>query len=147
MAITIRVGVPPDQVALASLSDLKSDLNILDDTQDPDLTRRLLEASSSVLSYIGRPILSCDWRDTIDLRQGQASVSLMLGRYPVTKIKAVSINGTDMSSDDLTNVFGWPTGPPCVAAQLPLLRQKQMACCWRHSGRFSPRSASACMCP
>ncbi|OUL65121.1 hypothetical protein HK16_18900 [Acetobacter senegalensis] len=105
MAITIRVGAPPDQVPLASLSDLKSDLKITDDTQDVDLTRRLLEASGAVLAYIGRPILSSDWRDIMDLRQDQPRISLVLGRYPVTALKVVSINGTAMGGDDLINVF------------------------------------------
>lgn len=130
MAITIRVGAPPDQAPLASLSDLKSDLNIADDTQNADLTRRLLEASSAVLAYIGRPILSSDWRDIIDLRQGQPSISLILGRYPVTQIKAVSINGTAMASDDLTNVF------EVMDADAGMLYPQDSGSCLWHPARY-----------
>lgn len=106
MAITIKVGPPTDLVALASLSDLKSDLNITDDTQDADLARRLLEASAAVLAYIGRPVLASDWRDILDLQRDQPRIGLVLGRYPVTALKVVSINGTALGDDEIASVFG-----------------------------------------
>lgn len=124
MSHTIRIGAPDQLVALASLSDLKSDLRISDNTQDADLSRRLLEASSAALAYIGRPVLSSDWRDIIDLQSDQSRISLVMGRYPVTGLKALSVNGAAISADELMNVFDSmdtstgmlypPDGGPCL---------------------------------
>lgn len=83
---TISVSALAQPVALALRDDLKADLGITDASQDSRLDSLLLDASSLVLGYIGRPVLDNTWRDVIEVRHGEQRLSLTLGVYPVTKI-------------------------------------------------------------
>lgn len=99
---TISVSAPAQPVALALLSDLKADLGIVDDSQNSRLSSLLLDASSLVLDYIGRPVLDNTWRDVIEIRHDQQRLSIALGVYPVTKILAFVLqNGMAFTSDQI----------------------------------------------
>lgn len=99
---TISVSAPAQPVALALRDSLKVDLGITDDSQDDRLDGLLLDASSLVLDYIGRPILNGVWRDVIEIRPDEQRLSIMLGIYPVTKIMAfVSHHGGALTPDQI----------------------------------------------
>jgi len=93
-ALTYRVGAPAPLVPLASMENFKADLKISDTSQDTDLTRYLLSASSAVLGYINRSIISATWRDVIEVTHENQRLYLVLGRFPLRSISAFSVNGT-----------------------------------------------------
>ncbi|KXV62632.1 hypothetical protein AD949_10570 [Acetobacter orleanensis] len=101
----MSVSAPAQLVALALLADLKADLGIADSAQDGRLNSLILDASGLVLDYIGRPVLDASWRDVIDIRPGDARLSLMLGIWPVTKITAFGVHGAaPFTPDQISNL-------------------------------------------
>lgn len=93
-ALTYRVGAPAPLVPLTSLENFKSDLKISDTSQDDDLKRYLLGASSAVLGFINRSIIVAAWRDIIEVTPDCQRLYLVLGRFPLKAITAFSVNGT-----------------------------------------------------
>lgn len=104
MRQTIPVGQPVQPVALALLADLKADLGVSDGTQDTRLESLLLDASDQVLTFIGRPILSSEWRDTFTLGPDERRVGLPVARYPLKGITEFSVNGAAWSADEIATL-------------------------------------------
>ena len=101
---SIALGSAPALVPLASLADLKADLGITDVHSDTDLQRYLLDATETVLTFIGRPLLSQTWQDQIFVRPFPRTLSLLLGVYPVHKVIAVTRNGTALEQDTINDL-------------------------------------------
>lgn len=104
MRQTIPASAPTALVPLATLDDLKADLAITDTSQDSRLSGILLEASSMALAFVGRAIMRADWRDLITVVPGQSPPSLVLGRWPVVAIKALSVAQEVWSADQLKSL-------------------------------------------
>ena len=104
MRQTLRISPAEQAQPLAALSDLKTDLGIMDTQQDRRLSGFLLAASAAVLAFINRPLLQAHWQDTLCLYQGRRSTSLMLGRYPVTNLMTMTVNGFAMDEQCLAEV-------------------------------------------
>lgn len=86
-------------MALALLADLKADLGVSDDTQDVRLESLLLDASDQVLTFIRRPILRAEWRDTLTLGPDEQRTGLLVCCRPLQAITAFSVNGSPWSVD------------------------------------------------
>lgn len=131
MTESFRLSPLQGDQALASLDDLKADLSIDGTASDTTLTRYLLDASSAVLAYIGRPILRAQWRDIVIVREGQRLMGMPLGALPVLSLDAITRNGSDWDADDIAacqidNAAGlvfpprwafWPPGRYVIAYQ------------------------------
>ncbi|MFT8586810.1 phage head-tail connector protein [Acetobacter papayae] len=101
MRRTIPVGAPAALAPLASLEDLKADLGITDNGQDARLSSLLLEASGMALAYVGRSIMRAVWRDNITIEPGAKRLQLVLGRWPLLSIKAMSIGTVSLTPEQV----------------------------------------------
>ncbi|MCE0743339.1 hypothetical protein LWC05_05465 [Acetobacter sicerae] len=123
MRQTIPVGSPAAPALLASVDELRAALNLSQsDSTDAQLSGLLQDASDMALRYIGRSILDCAWRDTITFESSEKRLSLVLGRWPVTAITALSINGHSLSDEGIASIPLDPASglifPPDDAAPL-----------------------------
>ncbi|KAA8384055.1 hypothetical protein FOH24_07785 [Acetobacter tropicalis] len=103
--ISLSLDGPTADVPLALVADLKADLEVTDSSNDLRLERLLLTASSMVLAYIGRPILSGEWTEEFRLSPSERIEEIVLGVVPVTEIKTVSHNGTGWSADQVADLI------------------------------------------
>lgn len=101
MRRTTPVGAPAALAPLASLEELKADLGITDNAQDARLGSLLLEASAMALAYVGRSIMRAVWRDIITIEPGAKQLQLVLGRWPLLSINAMSIGGVSLQPEQI----------------------------------------------
>lgn len=101
---TLSLEGPSTVVPLALLADLKADLGITDGTTDTTLAGKLMDASSMVLDYIGRPLLSGEWTEEFVIEGGDLLKEVVLSVRPLVSISSISRNGQAWTSDQLEDL-------------------------------------------
>jgi uncharacterized phiE125 gp8 family phage protein len=94
----LTVTTPAASSLLASLADLKSELGISGSTQDTYLTDLLTQSSQTIETYLNRRIVSEVVSELF--RDGELPTAdrLMLGRFPVTALASVTVDGVALSN-------------------------------------------------
>lgn len=99
---TLSLDGPSTVLPLALLADLKAELGITDTTIDTMLAGKLMDASSMVLDYIGRPLLSGEWTEEFIIEGGDLLKEIALSVQPLTSISSISRNGQEWTPDQLS---------------------------------------------
>ncbi|TWB22140.1 putative phiE125 gp8 family phage protein [Nitrospirillum amazonense] len=99
----LEVLTPP-AADLVTLADAKAWLNITDSSTDDLLSSAISRASAAVTSYIGRQVLAGSYRETIELPP--LAKELVLSRWPVTTLTAVTVDGDALDVDTAARLDG-----------------------------------------
>ena len=89
---------------LATLVDVKLWLGITGPADDAQLSRLITAVSASVVSYLGRSVVSDSYVET---RNGHGRFTLALANLPIISVDAVTINDIDIPERPSTTDVGF----------------------------------------
>ena len=96
--MVVQVTTPATSLALVTLDELKTRLEISESTSDALLTSLVLEASLAAARHCHRTLVSETVRET--LRPRSRETFLNLDRYPVTNVASVTESGAVLTATD-----------------------------------------------
>jgi Phage gp6-like head-tail connector protein len=109
MSHRIEILTAPDSHLLVDLNAVKVQLDISDSSQDDLLDQLIAGASAVIESYLGRPILSQEVRETWRQMSWKQRDSLVTSYAPILSLESVTENQVDLLENTDFEVE-YPTG-------------------------------------